>query len=319
MARGTTSPSMRTPRSAALRTRRSATGSPPTSRDSSSSMSAPIAPSTSRMPARVGLSPTPVSSRSASGCSVAATIHAAAVLMSPGTRTSTASRSPAGGVSVTAVPSVAMPAPITPSMRSVWSRDRDGSTTVVGPSAARPASSSADLTCADATGVSMRCPPASGPPSITSGGSVPSARAVMRAPRARSGETMRPIGRRRNDPSPLRTDRNGNPASIPLSSRIVVPELPQSRTSAASARPARPRPCTTSRPPPSSSMSTPRARIASRVERVSAASRKPSMTASPAAMALNSSARWVIDLSPGTSTVPRRRAGGETVMRSETA
>ena len=217
------------------------------------------------MPARVGLSPTPVSSRSASGCSVAATIHAAAVLMSPGTLTSTASRSPAGGVSVTAVPSVAMPAPIAPSMRSVWSRDRDGSTTVVGPSAARPASSSADLTCADATGVSMRCPPASGPPSITSGGSVPPARAVMRAPRLRRGVTMRPIGRRRSDPSPLSMDRNGKPASRPLRSRIVVPELPQSSTSAASRRPARPRPRTITRPSPRSSMSAPSARNASSV------------------------------------------------------
>ena len=147
---------------------------------------------------------------------------------------------------MTVAPSTAMWAPIAASMRSLWSREREGSATVVAPSAASPASRMADLTCAEATGVSMRWPPAIAPPSITSGGSVPSARALTRAPRARSGWTMRPIGRPRREPSPVSTERNGNPASRPLSSRIVVPEFPQSSTSEASWSPARPRPRTIS-------------------------------------------------------------------------
>ena len=45
-------------------------------------------------------------------------------------------------------------APIAASIRSVWSRDARGSITVVAPGACRPASSTADLTWAEATGLS---------------------------------------------------------------------------------------------------------------------------------------------------------------------
>ena len=82
-------------------------------------MSAPISRSTSSSPVRVGFTPTPVSSSSASGCSVAATIQGAAVEISPGTAMSAAARSPSGGVIVTAAPSTCTVAPIAASIRSV--------------------------------------------------------------------------------------------------------------------------------------------------------------------------------------------------------
>ena len=55
------------------------------------------------------------------------------------------------------------------SIRSVWSRDRAGSSTTVSPSAERPASRMADFTCALATG-STWCTPRSRCPRMTSGG-----------------------------------------------------------------------------------------------------------------------------------------------------
>ena len=58
-------------------------------------------------------------------------------------------------------------------------------------------------------------------------GAWPSA-SVMSAPIARSGSATRAIGRPESEASPVRTDSNGCPAKTPISSRIVVPELPQS-------------------------------------------------------------------------------------------
>ena len=97
-------------------------------------------------------------------------------------------------------------APIARSSRSVWSRVGAGSTTVVSPSANRPASSSADLTWALATlqavldAVQGRQPARS-----TSGANRPPSRPSIAAPARRSGSTMRAIGRRRSDASPLST------------------------------------------------------------------------------------------------------------------
>ncbi len=66
---------------------------------------------------------------------------------------------------VTGVPafSVRTDAPAARSMRSVWSRVGRCSTTVVGPSALRPASSRHDLTCALATGSRYSIPWSSEP------------------------------------------------------------------------------------------------------------------------------------------------------------
>ena len=279
-------------------------------------MSAPISRSTSSRPVRVGLTPTPVRVSSASGCTVAATIQGAAAEMSPGMVTSSASRSPSEGVSVTAAPSCATFAPMAESMRSLWSRVCAGSTTVVGPSAPRAASSNADFTCAEATGVSTRAP-CRRRPHTTSGGSVPPARALTSAPSAARGRTMRSIGRRRSEASPLSTHIIGNAASMPASSRIDVPELPQSSTSSGSTSAPRPRPQTVSESPAPSSMRTPSARRQWIVARVSSASSMRSMRASPRARALKISARCVIDLSPGTAIVPRSRGGLATVAVSD--
>ena len=57
-------------------------------------------------------------------------------------------------VTVMRLPSRRTSAPNAPSMRSVWSRVGTGSTTVVSPSAKSPAISTADFTCALATGSS---------------------------------------------------------------------------------------------------------------------------------------------------------------------
>ena len=44
------------------------------------------------------------------------------------------------------------------------------------------------------------------------------------------GSITRRMGRRESDASPMSVDRNGQPASMPASSRIVVPELAASRS-----------------------------------------------------------------------------------------
>jgi len=79
-------------------------------------------------------------------------------------------------------------------------------------------------------------------PRMASGRRVPSARPTIVAPIRRSGSAMRPIGRRRSDASPVISVQNGWPASTPESRRAVVPELPQSMTSAGSLSPRNPVP-----------------------------------------------------------------------------
>ena len=74
--------------------------------------------------------------------------------MSPGTSMASGARKESTGSIVTAVPSFFVSTPKASSMRSVWSREVNGSTTVVGPSAYMPARRMADLTCALATGLS---------------------------------------------------------------------------------------------------------------------------------------------------------------------
>ena len=62
---------------------------------------------------------------------------------------------------------------------------------------------------------------------------------VKRAPICSSGTVTRRIGRRRSDASPVSVARGTRwPASMPSSSRVVVPELPQSSTSVGAPQPA---------------------------------------------------------------------------------
>ena len=115
--------------------------------------------------------------------------------------------------------------------------------------------------------------PASAPPRTRSGGKTSPGRAGSTrpstvAPMRRSGSATRRIGRRVSEASPTSSVSNGRPASRPISSRIVVPELPQSSAPAAAVRPAKPTPWTRASSP-ASTMSTPSARSAAAVDRLS--------------------------------------------------
>jgi hypothetical protein len=83
--------------------------------------------------------------------------------------------------------------------------------------------------------------PVSAAPRIVTGGRSPAA-AETAAPIRVSGAMIRRIGRRESDASPIRVDTKGCAARTPLSIRIVLPELPQSRGPGGAARPRRPRP-----------------------------------------------------------------------------
>ena len=191
-------------------------------------------------PMRVGLRQTSSTTRSEPGVTQAPTTKKAAADGSPGTARSIggrARRRPARparrrGCARGSHPSPAGAArcgPGTGPARSPrWRR-----------SAWRPASSSAVLTWALATASSWRIP-ASPPPRIDSGASRPPSRPSIRAPISRSGSTTRPMGRRAIEESPVSTVWNGRPARIPASSRIEVPELPQSMTASGSISPSKP-------------------------------------------------------------------------------
>ena len=119
-------------------------------------MSAPISRSVVKSPERSGFVMTPSTTMSEPGTISAATIGNAADDGSAGTTTGRAlssgrptrsiRRPSPSGVTVTSAPKWA-------SIFSVWSREASASITVVTPRALRPASSTADLICAEATGV----------------------------------------------------------------------------------------------------------------------------------------------------------------------
>src|SRR5512143_1270423 len=141
-----------------------------------------------------------------------------------------------------------------------------------------------------------------------SGGSGFSRRPVIEAPMRDSGFTIRPIGRRRRYGSPVTIVTNGWAARIPDPIRIVVPEFPASMTSWGSASPRIPRPVTRRSVGEFSRMSTPSASIIPTVRSVSSPGRKPLIRLNPSASEASITARWLIDLSPGTATVPETLA-----------
>ena len=154
--------------------------------------------------------------------------------------------------------------------------------------------------------------PASAPPRTRSGGKTSpgaagSARPSTVAPIRRSGSATRRIGRRVSEASPTSSVSNGRPASRPISSRMVVPELPQSSGPRRRGRPAKPTPRTRASSP-AISMSTPSARSAAAVDRLSPPRPSPRASTAPSASAPNSSARCEIDLSPGNPAGPAQRA-----------
>lgn len=272
MSRGTSAPATSPGPSSLLRAVIAPIGSPPAGASAGTTSSrAPIAASASTMPVRVGLRPTPRTVTVASRTTRPATTRNAADEMSPGTVTAVARSGP--GTSRIVRPSLSTWAPNCRSMRSEWSRDGAGSTTVTGPSAARPARRIADFTCAEATGRSHASAFTRSAPRMASGSFVPSARPTTVAPIRRSGSATRPIGRRRSDSSPVRTVQNGWAPSTPKSRRAVVPELPQSTTSDGSCMPRGPTPAMRYSPGPLRVTSAPSASTAAMVRRQSSASR----------------------------------------------
>ncbi len=113
----------------------------------------------------------------------------------------------------------------------------------VSPSEKSPASRTALFTCALATS-DETAPARSLPPGRTSTGGRPLAPVATSAPSSRSGLATRSIGRRESDASPISVAWICAPASSPVKSRMVVPELPQSRGPVGSSRPASPAPST---------------------------------------------------------------------------
>ncbi len=111
---------------------------------------------------------------------------------------------------------------------------------------------------------------------------------------------MRAIGRRRICGVPEIKLVNFCPANNPVSSRTVVPELPQSNTSVGSCSPSSPRPWIANSVGERSSTTTPSPRMTPMVARQSPPSRKLRTVLVPSAMAENMTERWLIDLSPGT-------------------
>jgi len=137
-----------------------------------------------------------------------------------------------------------------------------------------------------------------------------------------SGWAMRSIGRRLRESSPVSRVEKLCPARMPSSRRIPVPELPMSSGPSGAWRPRRPTPWIASiisvperekragragsmlRTIPVSERA-PMASTALSVLRVSPAKRKPVISVVPSAMAPSITARWEMDLSPGTETSPR--------------
>ena len=176
-----------------------------------------------------------------------------------------------------------------------------GSVTDVIPSVNIPASRTADLTCALATG-STYSMGTSCVPSIFRGGKPPS-REWIRAPICVSGSIMRRIGRLLKEASPSIVDLKSCPASIPAIMRIVDPELPASRVRRVFRSPSRPAPAIRTRSP-SMSIFTPRREKQSSVLRQSAAAEKWVISLVPSARDASIAYRWEMDLSPGTSSEP---------------
>ena len=128
---------------------------------------------------------------------------------------------------------------------------------------------------------------------------------VMSAPMERRGVIIRFIGRLWMELSPVSSDTKFCPARIPEIRRVVVPLFPTSKMSVGEESPRSPFPWTRISPL-LFSMSMPILRKQEMVERQSAPSRKWMMRVVPLAREPNMTARWEMDLSPGTVISPWR-------------
>src|SRR5437667_6025386 len=148
------------------------------------------------------------------------------------------------------------------------------------------------------------------PPVIRNGGRPPSLASSL-APIAVSGVITRAIGRRESDSSPMSSLVNSWPARIPLSIRIVEPELPQS-SGDTDADKHGPNPWIVTLEP-SRSHFTPSTRRQARVLAQSAPVEKFSSRVVPSAMAASIAYRCEIDLSPGRVNFPATLRAGRTI------
>src|SRR3954465_1934540 len=114
------------------------------------------------------------------------------------------------------------------------------------------------------------------------------------------------MGRERKLASPVKVALIGVVAIAPITRREPVPELPKSSADPGLFQRPTPVPVIFQRPGPSAVSSAPRPRRAPAVEWTSPDSSRPVMRVSPSARAPRISARWEMDLSPGTWAVPLR-------------
>ncbi len=139
-------------------------------------------------------------------------------------------------------------------------------------------------------------------------GSVSGVSGTKSTPIFARGATMRRMGRFLSDSSPVMVTLMSQGATMPMSRRAVVPELPQSMGAAGWLGPSAPQPVTVPESDPSGwafkSTSAPRASTARMEARTSSESSTPERCEVPSAMAANSTARCEMDLSPGTVTSP---------------
>ncbi|MBT9134079.1 MAG: hypothetical protein DDT38_00808 [Firmicutes bacterium] len=189
-------------------------------------------------------------------------------------------------------------------MRSVWSRVGCFSHTLVTPVALSPAKSKADFTWALAMGKRWSHP-LSFPPATISGGRPLSVIACICPPISVSGPTILCIGRLDNEASPTSVARIALPAKSPAKSRMVVPEFSQLSAASGSCQCGRPFP-STQVVLASSSIAMPTWRRHCLVAFTSSESERPQRHERPGACAATSSARWLIDLSPGTLIFSRK-------------
>ena len=138
-------------------------------------------------------------------------------------------------------------APKPRSIRSVWSRVGSFSITTVSPGAFSPASSTADFTCAEGTGV-VYCTGIGFAAPVSVIGSRPPRRPRASAPKSARGSVIRPIGRPRRLASPVKVAVMSVVAIAPMTRRTPVPELPWSITSSGSWKPPTPTPSTRQAP-----------------------------------------------------------------------
>ena len=135
-------------------------------------------------------------------------------------------------------------------------------------------------------------------------GRVPPVEASMLAPICDSGSITRFIGRPERLASPTNVAVMAWLATNPIRSRVEVPELPMSSAWRGPSRLPTPAPSTVHTPSAPRSTAAPSWRIAAAVASTSSPSSSPWIVLRPTAKPANISARWLIDLSPGTRIVP---------------